>query len=92
MQLFGGVYTEAHGFSPTPCSAELCEGGLMEKPHFHFDYCGPAMITIFILLTVRVSLSLPTSRFLLSSTRCTSSSDPVTPSPLTPHPLNIPSP
>ena len=51
MQLFGGLFTEENGYSSTPCPAEICEDGLLEKPHFHFDYCSPAMITIFIILT-----------------------------------------
>lgn len=51
MQLFGGIYSEANGFSPDHCPGGVCAQALEEKPRFHFDYCGPAMITIFILLT-----------------------------------------
>ena len=52
MQLFGGLFTPERGYSlMTACPAGICADGLMEKPHYHFDYCGPAMITIFILLT-----------------------------------------
>ena len=51
MQLFGGIYTPSNGFSSELCPTGICESGLEEKPHFHFDYCPPAMITIFILLT-----------------------------------------
>ena len=51
MQLFGGIFTTASGYSLTPCPGEVCDGGLEEKPHFHFDYCAPAMISIFIILT-----------------------------------------
>ena len=51
MQLLGGIFTVENGFSPLPCPGEICADGLREKPRFHFDYCMPAMITIFILLT-----------------------------------------
>ncbi len=51
MQLFGGIFTAENGYSSEHCPGEVCEGDLHEKPPFHFDYCAPAMITIFILLT-----------------------------------------
>jgi hypothetical protein len=57
MQLFGGVWTEANGYSPVHCVTDSskvqhrCANGLQEKPRFHFDYSGPSMITVFIVLT-----------------------------------------
>ena len=52
MQLLGGLYTPKTGYSLEPCPGGLCDDeSLEEKPYYHFDYCGPAMITIFILLT-----------------------------------------
>ena len=52
MQLYGGIYTEAQGYSiAAACPGGVCPDGLEEKPHFHFDYSLPAMITIFIVLT-----------------------------------------
>ena len=51
MQLFGAIYTPANGYSLADCPGGICTDGLKEKPPFHFDYCAPAMITIFILLT-----------------------------------------
>ena len=33
------------------CGGDACEDGLLEKPHYHFDYCGPAMITVFVVIT-----------------------------------------
>ena len=54
MQLFGGIFNPEAGYSDSVgvyCPAGVCPDGLLEKPHYHFDYCGPAMITVFILLT-----------------------------------------
>ena len=52
MQLLGGLYTPKTGYSLEPCPGGQCaDKSLAEKPYYHFDYCGPAMITIFILLT-----------------------------------------
>ena len=58
MQLFGGIWSESNGYSLTSCppvnqspSSHRCANGLYEKPRFHFDYAGPAMITVFIILT-----------------------------------------
>ena len=51
MQLFGGIYNPEAGYSYAECPGGLCPDGLEEKPQYHFDYCGPAMITIFILLS-----------------------------------------
>jgi hypothetical protein len=52
MQLIGGLYTPKTGYSLEPCPGGLCaDESLQEKPYYHFDYCGPAMITVFILLT-----------------------------------------
>ena len=42
MQLFGGKYPEAVGYGPPP---------LKPLPRSHFDYFGPAMITVFIAMT-----------------------------------------
>ena len=46
MQLFGGMYGPANGYAPEPCPGGVCTDGLEEKPHYHFDYCAPAMITV----------------------------------------------
>ena len=51
MQLFGGIYTPSTGYSSTPCPLGGCAGGLLDKPFYHFDYCGPAMLTIFVMIT-----------------------------------------
>ena len=58
MNVFGGSFTEAHGFSEAhgaadgrPCPHALCADGLEEKPRQHFDYTVPAMITVFVLTT-----------------------------------------
>ena len=51
MQVFGGIYTPENGYSLQECPGGVCPDGLQEKPHYHFDYCVPAMITVFILLT-----------------------------------------
>ena len=53
MQSFGGQYSEANGFSQVPClGGVVCpDPGLEERPHYHFDYFGPAMNTVFILMS-----------------------------------------
>lgn len=52
MQLFGGQYNDAHGYSLAPCPAGICPDDSLEPlPRFHFNYFGPAMITVFVLLT-----------------------------------------
>ena len=52
MQLFGGMYSPSSGYSPDPCPGGVCpDPNLLEKPPYHFDYCYPAMLTIFVLLT-----------------------------------------
>ena len=52
MQLFGGIYSPANGYSTDlACVGGECADGLEQKPYYHFDYCGPAMITVFVLLT-----------------------------------------
>ena len=51
MQLFGGIYREETGYSSAACAGGACADGLEEKPHHHFDYCFPAMLTVFVLLT-----------------------------------------
>ena len=53
MQLFGGIYNEKAGYSliETSCPGGVCDDGLEEKPRHHFDYCFPAMLTVFVLLT-----------------------------------------
>ena len=51
MQLFGGMFTEEAGYYEGECPGGVCPDGFLEKPYYHYDYCGPAMITIFILLT-----------------------------------------
>ena len=52
MQLFGGIYSADRGYSTDPvCLGGVCTDGLAPKPYYHFDYCGPAMMTVFILLT-----------------------------------------
>ena len=43
MQLFGGLYTEAAGYGD-------CDG-CDDVPRYNFDYFGPAMLTIFIIMT-----------------------------------------
>ena len=49
MQLFGGVYDAATGFSLAPCPGGECPDPSLEpKPRYHFDYFGPAMITCFV--------------------------------------------
>ena len=53
MQLFGGIYSPETGYSndAAACVGGACPDGLHEKPRHHFDYCYPAMMTVFILLT-----------------------------------------
>ena len=52
MQIFGGIYVPANGFSQEACPAGLCaDPELEELPHYNFDYFGGAMMTSFILMT-----------------------------------------
>ena len=52
MQLFGGMYNPASGFSGVPCPGHVCpDEELEEPPKYHFDYIGPAMMTTFILMS-----------------------------------------
>ena len=52
MQLFGGMYSAEHGYSVEPCPAGVCtDPGLLEKPYYHFDYFGPAMLTVLCVVT-----------------------------------------
>ena len=52
MQLFGGIYNPRTGYSHEACPGGACpDPELEEKPYYHFDYCYPAMITVFTLLT-----------------------------------------
>ena len=54
MQLFGAIWTSARGYyegSADDCVHHVCPGGLLEKPHYHFDHWYPAMITVFMALT-----------------------------------------
>ena len=61
MQLFGGIFTEANGYRPldggtTPdgqiaCAGGVCADGMRDQPRSHFDYCGPAMLSVFVVLT-----------------------------------------
>ena len=52
MQLFGGMYSAEHGYSVEPCPAGVCtDPGLIEKPYYHFDYFGPAMLTVLCVVT-----------------------------------------
>ena len=41
-QVFGGKFTEENGFGDGP--------ELEEKPRQHFDYIGPAMISVFVAM------------------------------------------
>jgi hypothetical protein len=52
MQIFGGKFNEAAGFSPLPCLGGVCpDPSLQELPRFHFDYFVPAIMTVFVLMT-----------------------------------------
>jgi len=52
MQLFGGMYSAEHGYSADPCPAGECtDPELLEKPYYHFDYFGPAMLTVLCVAT-----------------------------------------
>ena len=56
MQVFGGAFKPENGFSLDPCPGGVCANGpdgraLEEKPRYHFDYFGPAMMTCFIIMT-----------------------------------------
>jgi len=54
MQLYGAIWTTARGYyegSAEDCVHHVCPGGLLEKPHYHFDHWYPAMITVFMALT-----------------------------------------
>ena len=51
MQVFGGVYDEAAGFSLAPCPATCANASLEPKPRLHFDYFVPSMLTVFTLVT-----------------------------------------
>ena len=52
IQLFGGKYNPSTGFSDVPCPGGECPDGELEPlPHYHFDYFGPAMGTVFCLMT-----------------------------------------
>ena len=42
MNLFGALFVPENGYSPFPCPTNVCADGLLEKPPFHFEYCGPA--------------------------------------------------
>ena len=50
-QLLGGIFGPSHGYALEPCPPSGCTGGLLEKPRQHFDFCAPAMLTVFIVLT-----------------------------------------
>ena len=51
-QLFGGIYNPSTGYSlQTACPGDECSDGFPPKPSYHFDYCYPAMLSIFVLLT-----------------------------------------
>ena len=52
MQIFGAQYTPAVGFSDVPCPSGVCPNKMLsEHPYYQFDYFGPAMLTVFILMT-----------------------------------------
>ena len=52
MQIFGGLYNPESGFSSAPCPGGVCPNeDLEELPYYHFDYFGPAMQTVFILMS-----------------------------------------
>ena len=47
MELFGGAFTPTTGFSLAPCVGGVCpDATLEEKPMQHFDYFGPAIISV----------------------------------------------
>ena len=51
-QAFGGIYVPASGFSQEPCPGGACpDPELQPLPYRHFDYFGPAMSTVFVLMT-----------------------------------------
>jgi len=52
MQTIGGAFSESAGYSVAPCLGEVCaDPRLLPKPRLHFDYFGPALCTVFTLLT-----------------------------------------
>ena len=55
MQLFGGQYNEANGFAPYEQCGNgwgLCDNPELDPlPKYHFNYFGPAMSTVFVLMT-----------------------------------------
>ncbi|KOO32672.1 voltage-gated ion channel superfamily [Chrysochromulina tobinii] len=52
MQIFGAQFTPAVGFSDVPCPSGVCPNKMLsEHPYYQFDYFGPAMLTVFILMT-----------------------------------------
>jgi hypothetical protein len=52
MQLFGGAYNPATGFSRDACPGGVCaDPDLDELPHYHFDYFSDALQTVFVLMT-----------------------------------------
>ena len=52
MQLIGGIYSpEAGYYSEEICDHGGCPAGLLDKPRSHFDYCGPAMLSVFVVLS-----------------------------------------
>lgn len=52
MQLFGGHYDEAHGYSVAPCPVGVCaDAALQPLPRYHFNYFVPSLLTSFVLLT-----------------------------------------
>lgn len=52
MQAFGGAFVPATGFSQDPCPGGACPDASLEPlPYRHFDYFGPAMSTVFVLMT-----------------------------------------
>ena len=51
-QLFGGMYDGSTGYSSVPCIGGVCaDPDLEDLPHYHFDYFGPALTTVLILVT-----------------------------------------
>ena len=52
MQLLGGKYDEANGFSTVPCPGGVCPDPTLEElPHYHFNYFLPAMSTVLCIMT-----------------------------------------
>ena len=64
IQLFGGGFTPAVGYSSEPCDEVIgcADSTLLPLPRMHFDYFMPAALTTFVVFTGEWSEALQTAR------------------------------